>query len=216
MHEGHRGRLTNRVLDGTNLYDHELLEILLFNVCPRRDLNACAHRLIYKFKDIKGVLSAAVDELMEVEGVGVNMAEYLSCLGLCLKHCGNSTNFGILKTTEEFEKLITSNRVKGNGELTLHIVDFDGRIKRIASLPPEKIAGEEILTFLSASNAYGIFAAHIRSGEAEPTAEDERIAEIIVSACRSCGARLYDFVLVGDGNKTFSYFVHDRLSGDRV
>lgn len=216
MHEGHRSRLTNRVLDGTNLHEHELLEILLYNACPRKDLNACAHRLISKFKNIKGVLSATVEELMEVEGVGINMAEYLSCLGLCLKQCGNSTNFGILKTTEEFEKLLSSKRFNCNGELTLHVVDIDGRIKRIVALPPERIAREEIITFLSATNAYGVFAGDMRKGRAEPTAYDERIAEAVATACHSCGVRLYDFIIVGDDNSTYSYFVNDKLSGDRI
>ena len=58
MHTGHRSRLTGKIKDGGVVYEHELLEYLLFNACPRRDLNATAHSLIEKFGSISGVLAA--------------------------------------------------------------------------------------------------------------------------------------------------------------
>lgn len=215
MHTGHRSRFVNRVLGNSPLYDHELLEILLYNVCPRIDLNACAHRLIDRFKDLKGVLNAEVCELVEVEGVGRNMAEYLKCLSLCVDRCSGSMNFGVLKTTAQFEKLITSSGREGEDSFSTYVLDPDGRIRRICTLSPEKATVHELLKLLSLSKAYGVFACFCRKGEATPTDSDGKLCNGLALACSSCGVRLYDFCLVGDGNKTFSYFVNGLLSGDR-
>ncbi len=82
LHDGHRARLRARFQkeDGGAFESHELLELLLFYAIPRRDTNALAHRLLERFLTLDGVLSASIDDLMKVDGVGLNAATYIKAI----------------------------------------------------------------------------------------------------------------------------------------
>ena len=70
MHEGHRKRMYEKLKNGDGLYDHEILEILLFNAIPRKNTNPVAHELIKTFGSLSGVFAAEPERLMTVDGVG--------------------------------------------------------------------------------------------------------------------------------------------------
>jgi DNA repair protein RadC len=53
---------------------HELLEMTLFGLIPRRDTNALAHRLLFTFGGLRGLLDADVAAIAAVEGMTVNAA----------------------------------------------------------------------------------------------------------------------------------------------
>ena len=80
MHEGHRRRLYEKLKSGGNLYEHELLEMLLFNAYPRKNTNPLAHELLNRFPSISAVLNADYEELIAVPGVGEQVALYLLCV----------------------------------------------------------------------------------------------------------------------------------------
>lgn len=79
-HDGHRKRLRDRAnstgLEGFQA--HEVLELLLSETIPRRDVNPLAHVLIDHFGSLAGVLDARKEELMQVDGVGERTAAHLS------------------------------------------------------------------------------------------------------------------------------------------
>ncbi len=69
---GHRQRLRERFLAAgeKGLQDYELLELVLFRAIPRRDLKPLAKQLIDQFGSFSEVISAPVERLREVEGLG--------------------------------------------------------------------------------------------------------------------------------------------------
>ena len=72
-YHGHRARLRQRFLNGgaDALPDYELLELLLFQAMPRGDTKPLAKRLLAAFDEsFADVVSAPVEELKEIEGVG--------------------------------------------------------------------------------------------------------------------------------------------------
>lgn len=72
---GHRDRLRERFLNAPDsLPDYELLELLLFMAIPRKDVKPIAKALIYKFKDMNGVLNASLNDLQSIEGISHNSA----------------------------------------------------------------------------------------------------------------------------------------------
>ena len=69
---GHRARLKARFREkgATALAEYELLELLLFRSIPRRDTKPLAKRLIDEFGSFSEVISAPVNRLNEIPGLG--------------------------------------------------------------------------------------------------------------------------------------------------
>lgn len=79
-HDGHRQRMRDRA-EKTGLkgfQPHEVLELLLAETIPRRNVNPLAHALIDRFGSFSAVLDARKEELMQVSGVGEKTADHLT------------------------------------------------------------------------------------------------------------------------------------------
>jgi len=78
--EGHRQRLRERFdqsgFDG--FHDHEVLELLLSFVIPRRDVKPIAKTLMAEFHSFSSVLDASPDALVRTGGIGPRAAQLLS------------------------------------------------------------------------------------------------------------------------------------------
>ena len=76
LHAGHRERLRDRAMAGGlgALPDYEALELYLFRSFPRRDVKPLAKLLLARFGSLAGVLSASLNELRTVPGVGESAA----------------------------------------------------------------------------------------------------------------------------------------------
>lgn len=81
-HEGHRLRLRERYKRSgmSDFADHEILELLLTYAIPRVNVNTQAHDLIRRFGSVSAVLDASKEELMEIDGIGPEAAQYLKML----------------------------------------------------------------------------------------------------------------------------------------
>lgn len=100
LHAGHRQRMIKRYVNSTpdTFEDHELLEMLLFCTNTRKNTNEISHRLLKKFNSLQNVMSAGVEELMEVKGVGLITAVIINVcseinkriLRITLKGCNMS------------------------------------------------------------------------------------------------------------------------------
>jgi len=79
IHEKHRERLRTVYKDGgiDSMQPHQVLELMLFNVIPRKDTNPIAHRLINTFGSFYAVLDADIADLEKVEGVGSRTAVFI-------------------------------------------------------------------------------------------------------------------------------------------
>lgn len=221
MHEGHRSRLIGKIKNSNDIYEHEALEILLFKAYRRRDMNALAHALIAEFGSIEGVLNADAKSLVKVDGVGVGIAEYLACLGKCIKTCSGSDSFACIRSTAEFIEYTSLRKVKFCVDtLELYFLDSAGRVGRICSFSGEGGSALNGLTesgFLRLVSAYkpvGVFAAHYRAGrDNTPAEEDDAVVGAISKVGAQNGVRLYDYCVVG-ADKVYSYFVEGRQATD--
>lgn len=83
IHKDHRERMRQRFRENgfDGFRDHEILEMILYAVIPRRNTNDIAHDLLDRFGDIPGVLSAGEAELCQVDGIGKTAAERIRVLG---------------------------------------------------------------------------------------------------------------------------------------
>lgn len=71
-YHGHRQRLRDRFLatDGDGMPDYELLEMLLAQAIPRRDVKPLAKELVDRFGSFAAVISADPERLLAVAGMG--------------------------------------------------------------------------------------------------------------------------------------------------
>lgn len=89
--KGHRQRLRERFSDnGINaLHLHEIVELVLSYVIPRRDTKPAARELVRRYGSLNGILNAPADELLTVEGLGMRSSVLLSLIrevnAYCLK-----------------------------------------------------------------------------------------------------------------------------------
>ena len=83
LHNNHRERMRERFRrNGTDGFqEHELLEMLLYFVIPRRNTNDIAHELLDRFGSISGVLSADERSLAKVSGIGETVSGKIRFLG---------------------------------------------------------------------------------------------------------------------------------------
>lgn len=105
---GHRQRLKHRYLTqgADDMEDRRLLELLLTYSLPRVDVYPHAKALLEHFGDLENILSARVDELCSVSGVGENTAVLISLVNsLHRKSALAKLRRGIYKSSEQIAEL---------------------------------------------------------------------------------------------------------------
>ena len=210
LHDGHRQRKKQRFLQhGLDSFaDHEVLELLLFYAIPRRDTNETAHRLLEHFGTLKGVLTASVEELQKVEGVGESAAAFLHLLQAvgyrALRTAGDDT---ILNSVDSagayFQKLLRGERREVLYQVCL---DAKGKVlshKRLSSgtvsMAPVNV--REVVENALYTDASGVLLAHNHpSGIALPSEDDRQITLQIRQALGTMGIELVDHIIVADND----------------
>lgn len=219
MHEGHRKRMYEKLKNGDALFEHEILEILLFNAYPRTNTNPIAHALLQAFGTVSGVFGATVDELTAVDGVGENVALYLKCIGECVKRSGNSyAGVAVLKSYDDFKKF-TVLRMRGKTEevLEIYCLEKNGKIKKILSYTSNEqsrveLGTEEIAKVIATVKPYGMLIAHNHlSGKSLPSENDDIFTAKAQLMCSMGNVNLYDHCIYASDGNIYSYFASGKI-----
>ena len=219
MHEGHRQRLYQKLKNGDNLYEHELLEMLLFNAYPRVNTNPIAHELLSRFPSISAVLGASYEELMSVRGVGEKVALYLMCLGKCLSMRNKADSFITVSCRGDILSLVKMRLGERTSEvLELYFLDKNGKVLRICTFTSGEshrvtVKSEELIKLISVSRPYGIIIAHNHTnGSLKPSLADDDFTKECQVVCSMNNVRLYDHVIYAGQSQFYSYFDSGRMS----
>ena len=220
LHDGHRERLINKFAEFPDSFsDHELLEIFLYTVVPRKDTNALAHRLIKAFGSLKNVFSATAEQLMAVEGVGKSVAAQI------VLHAKITDKISAL--SPEKAKAFTSperikselvalfDGVKGEKFYFFLLNDAFEQVFRLEFVgkTEEAVFAEtaEIAHAMSVNKArFALIAHNHPSGNLTPSYADDIATNKFYIVCDVHGIKLIDHVIVA-GQKTYSYFADGRL-----
>lgn len=103
LHKDHRQRMMKKYVENgiDSFEEHEILEILLFNIFTRCNTNDIGHRLLNEFKTIKGVINASESELTTVKGVGENAATKICFLGDFYRYLATEPSSAVVLDTND-------------------------------------------------------------------------------------------------------------------
>jgi DNA repair protein RadC len=206
-YEGHRERLRERFLaDGADSWpDYELLELVLFGSQPRGDVKPLAKQLIQRFGSFAEVISAPVERLKEVKGVGGKTALELNIVAAAaqriarggvakrkvlgswssvIEYCRTSMAFA---EREEFRILFLDKR----NQLIADEVQQRGTVDHTPVYP------REIVRRALELSATALILVHNHpSGDPAPSQADIRMTLDIREIARPLGIAIHDHVIV--------------------
>lgn len=212
MHDGHRERLRQRYRrEGLDAFEvHNILELVLFHVIPRRDTNEIAHRLVERYHSLAAIVEAPEEELCQIEGIGKTAACFLHMIpSLCrlymtdLKRPENNC----ITSTEQAGEFLSA-RLSGYDHevVVVLLLNARGRIQYCDLLTNGAINSADmdlrkLVALCLAHKCSRVIVAHNHpSGIAMPSKEDLETTRLIAQALQNCDAQLIDHVIVADGD----------------
>ncbi len=209
VHDGHRERMRKRFSENglSGFADHEVLELLLYYALPRGDVNPLAHALTDRFGSLSGVLTAPVELLREVDGVGERTALLLrlvSQVGQRVRLASLEEGLALTTRKQVGDYLLELFSQERNE--TVYQLCLDGKGKLLASrrlgsgsasavtLDVRNVVQNAIL--YSASSV--ILAHNHPSGVALPSQEDQTATRRAREALAAIDVRLVDHIIVAD------------------
>nr|VFK22977.1 MAG: DNA repair protein RadC [Candidatus Kentron sp. MB]VFK26576.1 MAG: DNA repair protein RadC [Candidatus Kentron sp. MB]VFK74538.1 MAG: DNA repair protein RadC [Candidatus Kentron sp. MB] len=216
LHQGHRERLRNRFLaEGLDGFeDHQVLELILFQVFQRGDTNPIAHRLLHRFGSLSGVLEADPMDLATVEGVGKRAAAFLTLLPAVTRryfHDRVTRNRPQLnnpeRTAEYFIPLMA-----GRSEEVFYVLCLDVRSRVLyPALLSEGTVNEThvyprhvVETAIRHRAASVILAHNHPGGSTHPSKQDVALTRRLVQALGGVDIKVLDHVIVA-GEDVYSF-----------
>ncbi len=204
----HRARLRERFMLGgaTAMPDYEVLELVLFRAIPRQDVKPLARLLLETFKDFNGVLSAPVDRLHQVKGVGDAVIRELKIVEAAAHRLARArvmqkhvvTSWDALldychttmahRETEQFRVLFLDRK-------NVLIADEEQARGTVDHVP---VYPREVVKRALELNASAIILVHNHpSGDPTPSDSDITMTQRVEDAARALGLTLHDHLIIG-------------------
>ncbi|MEL6452823.1 MAG: DNA repair protein RadC [Pseudomonadota bacterium] len=204
----HRKRLRARFMQGgaTAMPDYELLELVLFRAIPRQDVKPLAHVLMNTFGDFNRVISAPVERLRGIKGVGdavitelkvveaaaqrlarakVMNRQVISSWDALVDYCHTTMAH---RETEQFRVLFLDRK-------NVLIADEEQGKGTVDHVPvyPREVAKRALEL-----NASALILVHNHpSGDPTPSTADIDMTDQMALACQALGITLHDHLIVG-------------------
>lgn len=218
--KGHRQRLRQRFLEGglERFSDEEVVEFLLTLGTPRGDLKLPAREALKLFGSISGVLSAPMEKLTEIKGIGQKNALYLRLVHqVATRYLKDRAEgkafFGTSRAVfdylfhsmrdlkREVFKVLFLNR---KNELIADEDVFYG------SLTGSAVYAREIMTLALEKKAAGLVFVHNHpSGDPSPSREDQRLTKDLIWAARLLTIQVLDHIIIG--HNTYYSFADEGI-----
>ena len=209
--DGHREKMRQRYLKSglEGFADHEALELLLYYAIPRRDTNPIAHALMERYGSLSAVLTAPVEDLRKVEGVGESAAVWLRLAPQLYQKArlSDAEQETVLNSVDRVGAYLLQRFIGERREVVYQLcLDRKGKLlacKRLgeggvasADLDIRKLMENAILT----SASVVILAHNHPSGVALPSGEDYAATTRVQQALATIGVELADHIIVADGD----------------
>ena len=209
IHDGHRQRLKNRFrAEGLDHFEeHQVLELLLYYVIPRKDTNPIAHALLERFGSLSQVLEAQPEELAKVPGMGDSAATFLSLITAVGRYylINRTMQETILPTVEKCGRYLLP-YFYGRRNETVFLLCLDAKCKVLCckemgegSVNSAGVPIRRIVETALGVNATSVILAHNHpSGLAIPSDEDVHTTRRVALALDAVEIGLVDHIVVAD------------------
>lgn len=191
----------------------EILALILGRGVSGRPVLDMAGELLQKFGDLKGVISASIDDLCQVRGMGVAKAAQIKAvyeIGRRVEGFSEKQEKIVVKKPEDIVRLVRS-RLLGKEKECFLVVPLNRRnavlgneeIISIGTLDSSLVDPREVFRKAIVKNAASVIIAHNHpSGNTTPSAEDLEITKRLVKAGEMLGIEVLDHIIVGDEEHT--------------
>jgi len=212
---GHRKRLREKFLKSglAGFHDYEIVELLLSLGRPRKDCKPQAKDAIKRFKTLRGVLEASLEELQQIDGIGPHSAFGIKLVQEVAREFLKEKILDkpIYKSSQEvFDYLYHSMRDLKKEVLKViylssqnQIIDtvdlFEGTINA-GSISPREVMESAIKHYAASL----IFVHNHPSGNPEPSQSDKEVTRDLVYAGRIMQIKVLDHIIIGE-NRYFSF-----------
>ena len=209
IHDGHRQRLKNRFLtEGLDNFEElQVLELLLFYCIPRKDTNPLAHALLDEFGSLARVMDATPQELMNVPGIGENVATMFSLITQLSRYYQVNRLSGtrVLTNVDKCGHYMLP-FFQGRSMETVFLLCLDAKCKVLCckkvgegSVNSAEVSIRKIAEMALAANATSVVLAHNHpSGIAVPSDEDRLTTKKLAMALKAMDIELVDHIVVAD------------------
>jgi DNA repair protein RadC len=213
--KGHRQRLREKFIEGglDRFSDEEVLEFLLTLGTPRRDLKAEAREALKRFGSLSGVLSAPIEKLTQIKGIGPKNALYLSFVHQVARRylrdrARGKTFLGSSKAV--FDYLFHSMRDLKREIFKVLFLNRKNELLSdqdvfLGSLTGSVVYAREIVSLALEHQAAALVFVHNHpSGDPAPSREDQNLTRDLVWASQLLTIQVLDHVIIGS-NTYFSF-----------
>ena len=212
LHEGHRDRVKKKFLkDGftDGMQKYEILELILFYSVPRVDTKDLAKNLLNKFGSISGVFNAPQHELEEFPGITQNSVVLFKMIMEAARvYNAEQTETGaIFGDTDEMgtyllgrfagiiDEQVALLSLQSNGKFIGFDVISKGNISTVG------VSTRKIIEVVLERQAGMVVLAHNHPGGiALPSKTDLETTKRISEALGHIGVRLFDHIVIADGD----------------
>lgn len=207
IHDGHRGRLRDRFLQSglDGFLDYEIVELLLTLGTPRKDCKQMAKAAIKQFNGLRGVLDASLDDLQTIEGIGPSNAFGIKLFQAIAERYAKEkipTRQSLASPHQVAEYLIEKIGKEKQEHFIVLLLDAQNNLISIQDVSvgtlTEALAHpREIFAPALKQLAANIIIAHNHpSGDLEPSDEDLRLTQRLVSVGGITGISVLDHFIV--------------------
>ena len=164
--------------------DYELLELVLFRALRRKDVKPLARSLLERFHGFDGVISAPIDQLLSVPGIGDAVVTELKIVEAAAH-----------RALEGFWVLVLDRK----NVLILQEPQSEGTVDHVP------VYQCEILKRALQLNASVLILVHNHpSGNPQPSLQDRALTAQIAAAADAVGIYIHDHLIIGRGD-SFSF-----------
>lgn len=204
----HRKRLRERFINGgaDAMPDYELLELVLFRAIPRRDVKPLARDLLERFTDFNGVISAPVDQLQIVSGVGHTVIQELKIVEAAAHRLAKSKVIGrpaISSWDALLEYCQTTMSHRQTEEFRVFYLDrknilISDELLGQGTVDHVPVYPREIVKRALHLNASALILVHNHpSGDPTPSQQDIAMTKHIQAAADALGISVHDHLVIG-------------------